>query len=296
MLLPALAASVLAANPYLDEGAALFDRMLYERAVPKLKRATEVSASTAAERRRAHDLLARTYAALGQNEEASRTFVALLSVDARAPLPADASPTIRRLFLEAKERLYPRGRAQLRRVAAPPPRVTVELVDPWELVARVELRQSAGEGALEPVVLEPGALLSGEVVPQATSCSVVALAASGEPVASLGPITLSGALTPLEPAGATAAPVLTVEEGAPAARPARWPVVVTAAASVALLAAGVALTAAAAGDSSSAAQQRFGADVRRLDDAARDKGIAGAVLLGAAVVGGAATAVIFFAW
>jgi hypothetical protein len=307
VLLPAIAASVLAANPYLDEGAALFDRMLYEKAVAKLKRATEVSASTQAERRRAHDLLARTYVALGQNEQATRTFVALLSVDDRAPVPADASPNIRRLFLEAKESLYPKGRAQLRRVPAPAPRVTVELVDPWEQVARVELRQMVRGEPLDPVPLEPAPLMNVEVAPEATSCSLVALSAEGQPMGSLGPLKLETAApvaAVLEPAAAPKAVVGAVPTTAPAAvddtpaprAPTKWPVIAVGAASLAMLAIGAALSVAAAADSNAAGQLQFGSDIRARDDAARDKGIAGAVFLSAAAVGGAATAVIYFTW
>lgn len=287
MLLTVLVASALGANPYLDEGSALFERMLYEKAAAKLKRAIEVTASTAAERRKAHDLYARTLVALGQTEEASRTFVALLSVDPQAPLPADASPTIRRLFLAAKEQLYPKGRAQLRQVAAPPPRVTVEVVDPWEVVERVELRQTTAEGELAPVKLKPAALLNMEVEPETTTASVVALSAKNETVAALGPLRFEVVPTaePVAAEAATAAPGRT-----------RWPVIAAGGAAVALLAIGAALSVAAAAESNTAGQQTFGSDIRRHDDLARDKGIAGAVFLGASGAAAVATAVIYFTW
>ncbi len=298
-------ALVLTANPYLDEGAALFERMLYEKAVQRLRRATEVSASTVAERRRAHDLLARSLAALGQPDEARRTFVALLSLDSGAPLPADASPTIRRLFVEAKEQLYPRGKASLRRVPAPEPRLTLELSDPWELVARVELRA-------EPpatVTLEPATLMSADLPEGTRSATVVALSASDETVGQLGPLAFGVAelaprvVAPLAPvAPVTPSPVAalatpaTVAADEPAPRRPRWPAIAVAAGSLALLAAGAGLSAAAAADSNAAPAQHFASDTRALDDSARDKGVAGVVCFGAGAAGAVGAAVLFFTW
>ncbi len=283
-----MVAGVLAANPYLDEGAALFDRMLYEKAASKLKRATEVSSSTTAERRRAHDLYARALVALGQNEEAARTFVALLSTDPRAPLPAEASPTIRRMFLDAKEQLYPKGRAQLRGVPSPPPRVTAELVDPWDVVSHVELRQQTEDGPLQPVKLEAAPLIVADVTEKTTSATLVALTVKDEAVASLGPLKF-------DVAAAVAAPPQQVEAPATPAAP-RWPLLVTGGAAVAFLATGAALSAAAASDSNTAAQQYFASDIRAYDDSARDKGIAGVVFFGLAGAAAVTTAVLFFTW
>lgn len=282
-----MVASALAANPYLDEGTALFDRMLYEKAASKLKRATEVSSSTLAERRRAHDLYARALVALGQNEEAARTFVALLSTDPRAPLPAEASPTIRRMFLDAKEQLYPKGKAQLRAVPSPPPRVTAELVDPWEVVSHVELRQQSEEGALQPVRLDAAPLIVADVTEKTTRATLVALTPKGEAVASLGPLKF-------DVAAAVVAPPPLVE--APATSAPRWPLLVTGGAAVAFLATGAALSAAAASDSNAAAQQHFASDIRAYDDSARDKGIAGVVFFGLAGAAAVTTAVLFFTW
>jgi len=280
---------VLTANPYLDEGQALFDRMLYEKAVAKLRRATEVNASSQAERRRSHDLLARSLVALGQNEEARRTFVALLASDAAAPLPADASPSIRKLFLEAKEQLYPKGRARLRRVPAPEPRLNVELVDPWELVARVEVRTEPSG----TVTLEPAPLLVTDVPEGTRSATVLALSASNETVGALGPLAF-GRAEP-EPPPALAPVIVVFDEPAPPPRP-KWPIFATAAGSLALIAIGAGLSVAAASDSATAGRQTFASDIRAYDDSARDKGIAGVVCFGAGGAAALAATVMAFTW
>jgi hypothetical protein len=273
LVLTVVLMSVAASNPYLDDGAALFNTLHYEEAAAKLRRATEVTTSTTAERRRAFDLLARTYVALGQSGEAARTFRALLAADAMAPLPQDVSPTIRRLFLAAKEELYPKGRAELRRLPASGQLLRFELKDPWSEVAGLELHEAGADGAWTSSRLEPSELKNVELKGGTQRCFVVAQASDGRSLGALG--TQEEPIVFLQDAPPPAPP-LTVSE-APAAPPQKphWPVWSAAAGAALFAALGVGLSVAA----SSEAQQNphFGSDLRAVDADARTVGITGVV-------------------
>ncbi|MBX7114126.1 MAG: hypothetical protein K1X64_07300 [Myxococcaceae bacterium] len=277
--------ALLAANPHLEVGEDLYERMLYKEASVHLQRATEVSTSTTLERRKAHELLAKAYLALGDSESAARTLLALLAADPRAPMPNDASPTLRRLFLEAKERLYEHNFVQLKRVYSADRRISAELIDPWEHVTQVELREAAANGPYRVTVLKPAELLTLELQPESSRYFFRALDAEGKEVSALGseaaPILVDSAAT------------TQVNEGAVKSR---WPLWVGVGASVAMLIAGTGLALSAQADSQTAGRQPFASDIRRYDDAAFAKGVAGTVLLGVGGAGGITSGILFITW
>src|SRR5688572_29120142 len=79
-------ALALQANPYLDEGRALFKKVRFVEALQQLTLARQVSSSTPEERREVLDLLARTYLAVGREREAAEAFTDLLRDDPHAQL------------------------------------------------------------------------------------------------------------------------------------------------------------------------------------------------------------------
>jgi hypothetical protein len=142
------------ANPFLDEGRRLYDGMLYEKATAQLRLAAEAPTSTREERRQAVDLLARSLAAQGLNDQSEREYARLLDRDPNAPAPADASPKIRAAFQRAKARLYPADFVSLSQVAATTASVEVDVLDPWQKVRQLTLESSQGSGAFEKQRME----------------------------------------------------------------------------------------------------------------------------------------------
>jgi hypothetical protein len=134
-----IAILILGTNPYLEEGRRLYSGMHYLDAEAQLRLAKDVPTSTPEERRAALELLARCQAAQGHLEDAQGTFSELLAADPSAPAPGHAAPKIQEAFRRAKERLYPPGFVQLRRVPSVAGRIELELVDPWAQVERVAL-------------------------------------------------------------------------------------------------------------------------------------------------------------
>src|SRR5579862_8255229 len=107
LALALLAACISNAEPTLDEGRELFRALKYEEALSKLEQAVELPNLATAERREAFDLLARTWAALGNLPRAQAVYGQLLLHDANAPSPDDAAPKIREVFRAAKVALFP---------------------------------------------------------------------------------------------------------------------------------------------------------------------------------------------
>jgi hypothetical protein len=285
--------SVAASNPYLDDGATLFSRMLYEEAAEKLRRATEVTTSTPAERRKAFDLLARTYVALGKTNEAGRAFRALLADDAAAPMPQDASPSIRRLFLAAKEELYPKGRAVLRRLPAQGALLRFELVDPWSEVAQLELHESGANGTWTSSTLKPGELNSVDLKPGTQRGFVVAQSADGRSLGTLGTLEepVVFALEPPPPAPPLAQADVAGQSAPPKSR---WPIWTAGAAAVVFGAIGLGLSAAAQSNAQQTAH--YASDLRAIDVGARNLGITGVVFFGLAALAAASAVLLVFAW
>jgi hypothetical protein len=292
-------AALVAANPYLEEGKELYGSMRYDKAAARLRLAAEVPTNSVEERRQAHDLLARSQAALGQLEQAEATYANLLEKDPSAPAPDDASPKIRAAFQKAKERLYSAGFVALEPAAAAPGVVDVRLVDPWSRVGslvlfesmagsftRRELELSAGHGRARLSEPEPG---------QTTRYYVEALSPAGEVLARAGsPESPLAFIRPEAPSLPSAAlPTATVQE-----RPRRtnWPAWAVGAASVVAAGVGTALALSAAGDSKAAEVAPWASETRALDDAAYQKAVAANVLIGAAILGAGTTAVLVWSF
>ncbi len=184
MLAAPLLGLLLAANPALDEGRTLFQKLQYEQALVKLKSAAESSAP-GAERREAYDLLARTWAALGDLSQTEAVYAQLLAKDPRAPAPADAAPKIRAAYSSAKTSLFPPGTVRLTRVGGAERHLKLELFDPWSAVAKLELHEDDGTcDRAKPLAVKPALELT--LAPQTQAAWVLALGAKGEPLASLG--------------------------------------------------------------------------------------------------------------
>jgi hypothetical protein len=169
--------------PPLAQGRALFQALHYEEALVQLAAATRDPHLTGAEAREAFDLLARTQAALGDLSAAEATFAELLTRDAAAPAPLEASPKIREAFRAARARVFPLGTVRLTRRGASEGRLVLELFDPWAAVARVELRQVGG-GQVTSAAPAPALALT--VPPGLVAGFVVALGPTGEVLGTLG--------------------------------------------------------------------------------------------------------------
>ncbi len=153
MLLAVL--TLLAANPYLAEGKSHFERLAYEKALGPLTLAAQVPGQSAAERREAFDLLARTRAALGDLPGATAAYTELLERDPLAPAPLEAAPKIREAFRAAKAALFTPGTAKLTlaKVAADG-HLAFELFDPWAVVTRIDVHEVGGSRVIS-VAPEP---------------------------------------------------------------------------------------------------------------------------------------------
>lgn len=179
-----LLALLVTANPALDEGRALYQQLNYEQALVKLKAAAE-SADGTAERRESYDLLARTWAALGDTRQAEATYAQLLAKDPLAPAPAEAAPKIRAAYTSAKTSLFPPGTVRLTRVAGPVNRLRLQLFDPWSAVSKLELHEVVSEkDKVKSLEVKPAMELS--LGARTELAWVVALSSKGEVLASLG--------------------------------------------------------------------------------------------------------------
>lgn len=298
---------VLAANPYLDQGRKLYRQLFYQEAEVQLRRAIEVPTSTQEERREAYDLLARALYARGQAGDAELAYAELLGRDPHTPPPQKASPAIRELFQRAKLRVYPRGYVRLTQTPSPPGTIEVSVVDPWSEVGTLVLCEARGQEAFTErgVVLEShlGKASAPQPGPGETfRFYIEARSRTGVTVAALGsekePRTISGPPVPepepkpaLFSRNSTPPGVEAVEAPSP-----RWAAWTLAGASLAAAAAGGILLAASESDFRAAQRAEFASDARSLQDSYRQKGTAGRVLVGAGVVGGGATALLFWRW
>lgn len=284
------------ANPYLDEGRRLYEQVRYAQAEEQLRLAFQVPTSTTEERRAAGDLLARSLAAQGRNDEARRVYAELLSKDPSAPPPRDASPKIRALFVAAKEQVFPSDFVAIEPLPAPGSRISARLVDPWSKVARLELVTPGPDGSVLRQPLEPDAGRYAADLRPGTSYWVEALSADGQVVARLGsedaPRVAAGTtltLTP-SPAGAQSqAPsgVAGLGERSDEAGPPRWPGWTLAGISGGALAVGLGLVVSSEADYGRAGIAPRAVQTQQLDAEYRQKAIAGRVLVGAAVAAGA---------
>jgi hypothetical protein len=235
-------------------------------------------------------------------DRAEEAFAQLLSRDASAPAP-QAAPKVREAFARAKQQLYAADYVKLRALAAPANEVRVELIDPWSLVREVVLSEAgAGAFAESSLRLEEGRY-AGPLANASQRYFVRALDGSKRELASLGtstePLKILVEAAPVAsinlPPQPAPGPVLVAPAPLPEPK-SRAPVWVAGAASAAALIAGVALAVACSSDSRSAGEAGFSSDRKALDDSARDQAIGANVLIGLAVVGGAGTVVLAWAW
>ena len=294
--LPLLSA-LLAANPYLDEGRALYDTVRYAQAEPKLKLATEAPESTVDERRQAFDLYARCLMAMGRTPEAQTAYAKLLAEDPEAPPPGDAAPKIRELFQAARRQVYPPDYVRLSGLPSAPGRVEADLLDPWGNVAEVLLQvEDAGRWTSHAVTRE-GRRCSARLPPaqEGARWALEARAADGRVLASLGRSAApSEAVAVASPV--TAPPIAPGPPGAVAAKKGvGWAVWTLAAVAVAAAVTSAALGISSAVDSHSASSASFGSQTRDLDESARRKAI-GAWAVGGGALAAGAGALVVWSW
>lgn len=126
---------VLAADPYLAEGQRHFDALEFAAATTSLTVAVEQPELSVEQRRQAFHLLAQSLLALDRRDDARLAYERLLKRDPLAP-PPEAAPKVVDAFLAAKASVWPRPSVTLK-AREDLPSVTVEVFDPWALVARV---------------------------------------------------------------------------------------------------------------------------------------------------------------
>ncbi|MGQ0507485.1 MAG: tetratricopeptide repeat protein [Myxococcaceae bacterium] len=297
-----IATLVTAAGPDLVEGRSLYHSLRYRLAEEHLRRALSGSGNTPDERFEAHDLLARSLAAQGRLEEAEVVYRELLQEDPHAPTPVDASPKIAGAFDRAKRRLFPPRRATLR-LTADGDVLRVALVDPWEVVAALKLRELQPSGAsLDLELTQHQAHVARASVPKGEYV-IEALDADGEVLARLGsearPLALGPALELETPSKTVQAlPVISEAPPALAAAPARprwvaWGLLGLAGAAVAT---GTALAVSSAHDAQAARDTARALDTAAFNDSAHQKAVAANFLIGGAVVGGAAGTFLLWRW
>jgi hypothetical protein len=291
MLAWTLTLAVLAANPHLDQGRALYEKLEYQQASTALTLATQTSEGP--ELTEAFDLLARCQAAMGDARAAERTYSALLTREPHAREPAQASPKIRAAFLKAKQRLYPEDFVALEPLATSSGSLDLRVVDPWGRVK--ELRLYPEEGDAVPLIVEDHRARWS--APQGGRVSVEALDGAGRVVAKLGrptPLTLAPAnlVPPDRPNDGSLPTALQAS-----VRPwhSRLPAWVAVAGAVVLAGTGTVLALQSAADSRAAEEADYGSETRALDASARTKALWANILVGASLAGGG-TAVVLFVW
>lgn len=302
--LACLLALSLGANPYLDEGRKLYDQVRYRDAEAKLQLAREAPGSTDAERRETFDLLAKAVAAQGRLDEAERVYAELLTWDPHAAAPEAASPKIRDLFKRAKERVYPRGFVKLNQLPAAAGRVDAEVIDPWTLVASVELAEATskeGPFARQPLEVKSHRV-SAELAPPSADAAlfwfVEARSKEGKVVSSLGTVSAPNVRPALVVADNTRTSA--VPEGAVATSqeqaPPRWVAYSLVGASAVLFVTSGVLLYAADQDYQAAGRARFASDTAVLDRRYEQKDLAAKLVLGGAIAAGVSATVLFWRW
>jgi hypothetical protein len=289
-----LALLVVGANPYLEEGQRHHDALEYERAEGALRLAIQVPTSTQEERRRAHDLLARSLAAQGKLDQAQEVYRALLATDPHAPSPDPAPPRIRARFQAAKESLNPRPFVRLSPRPASPETLAFEVVDPWQVVASLVFFTGPAGGPFTPTSLtrrgdqalgaQPPGPRPLHVYAQAADAQGAVLATwrSAESPAAVG-------------APETSLPAAALVREGPSARP-RWPAWSSFGAAAAALTVGAALAASAMAVVRLAERPGvFANQIDRLDARAAQKATAANVLIGAGLLCGAA-GILWVSW
>lgn len=301
MCLAVMLIASLGAQPFLEAGARAYERQDYEQAVRQLRMAFGVAELERADRRRAAELLAKSYLALGQRFEAVEVFASLVQTDPRAPQP-EGSPKVRDAFLEGKRRVYSGDYVKLRQVASTPREVVVALTDPWERVATVTLYESDGGPFRPRELVAQDDLFRATLAPstaryyleaRGTDRSLATVGGADAPLEPTEGPTATASLTPQPtpaPAVAVMVPAPTVvtkvnETPAPRAPWLKW---LTGGVALASFATAAVLFVSSSVDSNLAGKLAFAAQRKAADDAAIDKAIAGWVFtsLGAVATAG----------
>lgn len=294
-----LCALLTATNPYLSESRQLYESLRYEKAISRLELARKVNSNTPEERREILDLLARSYAALGQMEQAEDAYAELLAKDPHSPDPVDAAPKIRLTFEKAKERLYPADYVKLRSEPAPEGEVAVNVVDPWGQVTTMVLFEGTEGGDFHEQAMKYESHRA-----QASFVNkdpphryfVEARALDGDVRARLGssekPIVIE--LRKVQPKIIEISPL--PEEPPPHGPRPTWVPWTVAGLAAGALAVGTVYAVQANQDSVNAGRAPYADDTARLDARAHDRAVAANWLIGGGVVAGGAAAVLFFTW
>ncbi|WP_224246742.1 hypothetical protein [Hyalangium gracile] len=294
---------LVAANPQLDEGRALYQSLRYERAAEKLRLATQAPGATPEERIASYDLLARSLAALGRMDEVKSTYRDLLRLEPHAPVPLDAAPKIREAFMQAKEGLYRRDYVELEQQQAPPGRVAVRVIDPWGLVKGMRM-QVRGPGGFTPLPLTRDAHGAIGELPPADDDGTVTLYVEAQDEKGQGVAWLGSPERPLAFRGVPRAGLPSARsEVASAAEPQdsggkgiSWGGWALAGASVAAAGIGTVLAIQSSNDSRAADQAPWASETRALDERARSKARQSQLFFGGALVGGAGAVVLLTAF
>lgn len=140
--------TLLNASPDLDDGRLAYSALKYDKAISSLKRVAEDASLPESERLEALGLLARSYLALGKQDEAKAAWSSLLALSPLASAP-QGSPKVKASFKQAKEAKFPPRFVQLTKLASAPDVLEAELINPWSIDLTVELWEAVGAGAFE---------------------------------------------------------------------------------------------------------------------------------------------------
>lgn len=288
------------ANPYLERGRTLYGQLRYAEAGVELERACQVPGNSRAERREAHDLLARALVAEGAMEKAQAVYGRLLQEDPMAPLPEGASPKVKGLFLEAKQKLFPPDFVELGSLLSVLGTIRVGVVDPWERVESLVLFEADEAGAfvsreLEVKEAEARATLR-KPGPGALAWYVEARRGAGVVLATLGsasnPMVFRGQSAEPSPEAPNAELAQSPDgfEGSPAPS---WPAWTALGASALAAGTGVWLVTSSEEAYRAAGRAEGVERMRELEARYRAQAVWGRVALGAALACGATAAVLF---
>jgi tetratricopeptide (TPR) repeat protein len=295
MLLSALLASFVAANPYLDDGIRLYESQRFEEAAKALQLAADVKDAPAAERRKTFELLAKSQIALGKTAEADEAFARLLSADPQAEEPSGA-PKVKESFRRAKQRLYKDDYVAMKAVTAPEGEVWIEAIDPWHLLSAVEIHEL--KGAMDAVqLMKFDGLYRGRLDLATLRYFVLGRASDGTVLASVGSekVPLERTLPPSlvsnqqQTERRAEQPKITLTKSRIAA-------LVTGGVSAILLATAIGLRVSAENDASAARMAVYSSERFELDNMAQSKAIGSNVVFGFAAAGAATTAVLIWAF
>ncbi len=295
MLLSALLASVVAANPYLDDGIRFYESQRFEEAAKALQLAADVKDAPPAERRTTFELLAKSQIALGKNAEADEAFARLLSADPQAEEPAGA-PKVKESFRRAKQRLYKDDYVSMKSVTAPEGEVWIEAIDPWHLLSAVEIHEL--KGAMDAVqLMKFDGLYRGRLNAATLRYFVLGRASDGAVLASVGsdkvPVERSAPPSLVSNQQVTEERPVQTKAAFPKSRIAAF---VTGGISFVLLATAIGLRVSAENDANAARMATYSSERFEFDNMAQSKAIGSNVVFGFAAAGAATTAVLIWAF